>query len=120
MIKGLLLGVGLGAAAMFLLDPRRGKRQRVVDDGVLVDRVRSKIDRVVSHPGAITVMAQNGTVTLTGPVLADEVPHLLSCVKWIAGVQHVNNDLDIHEEAENHPALQSGRERTGEMTHATA
>lgn len=156
MNKGLLLGAGLGAAAMFLLDPARGKRRRALvrdklalatrktgdclevttrdvtnrtrgwyseiksrisseqpDDSVLVDRVRSKLGRVVSHPGAIHVTAQNGTVTLSGPVLADEVPHLLSCVKWTAGVQSVNNNLDVHEEAENHPALQGGRERTG-------
>ena len=156
MTKGLLLGAGLGAAAMFLLDPARGKRRRALlrdkfaqatrmtgdcldvttrdvsnrargwyseiksrlsseipDDAVLVDRVRSKLGRVVSHPAAITVMVQNGTVTLTGPVLADEVPHLLSCVKWTAGVQHVNNDLDVHEAAENHPALQGGSERSG-------
>jgi gas vesicle protein len=156
MIKGLLFGAGLGAAAMFLLDPARGKRRRALvrdklaqttrktgecieitsrdvtnrtlgwyseiksrlsseqpEDSVLVDRVRSKLGRVVSHPAAITVTAQNGTVTLTGPVLADEVPHLLSCVRWTAGVQHVNNDLEVHEEAENHPALQGGRERTG-------
>src|SRR5689334_14475452 len=156
MTKGLLFGAGLGAAAMFLLDPARGKRRRALlrdklaqatrmtgdcldvttrdvtnrtrgwyseiksrlsseqpDDAVLVDRVRAKLGRVVSHPSAITVMAQNGTVTLTGPVRADEVPHLLSCVKWTAGVQHVNNDLDIHEAAENHPALQGGGERPG-------
>jgi gas vesicle protein len=156
MNKGLLLGAGLGAAAMFLLDPARGKRRRTLvrdkltwatrktgdcievttrdvtnrtrgliseiksrisseqpDDSVLVDRVRSKLGRVVSHPAAIHVTAQNGTVTLSGPVLVDEVPHLLSCVKWTAGVQDVNNNLDVHEEAENHPALQGGRERTG-------
>ena len=156
MNKGLLLGAGLGATAMFLLDPARGKRRRTLvrdkltmltrmtgdcidvttrdvtnrtrgliseiksrisseqpDDSVLVDRVRSKLGRVVSHPAAIHVTANNGTVTLSGPVLADEVPHLLSCVKWTAGVQDVNNNLDVHEEAENHPALQGGRERTG-------
>jgi hypothetical protein len=83
------------------------------EDSVLVDRVRSKLGRIVSHPAAIVVTAQDGNVTLAGPVLASEVPHLLSCVKWIPGVKDVNNNLEVHEQAENHPALQGGRERTG-------
>jgi hypothetical protein len=156
MNKALLFGagLGLGSAAMCLLDPDRGKRRRALvrdkfalatrktgdcihvttrdlsnrtrgtiaaiqsrfsseqpDDSVLVDRVRSKIGRIVSHPSAINVTAQNGNVTLSGPVLAHEVPHLLSCVKWINGVQDIHNDLEVHEAADNHPSLQGGRER---------
>src|SRR2546423_929750 len=60
-----------------------------VDDAVLVDRVRSKLGRIVSHPSAIQVTAQNGNVTLAGPILAAEVPKLLTCVRRVAGV----NDL---------------------------
>lgn len=154
MNKALLFGAGVGAAAMFLLDPDRGKRRRSLvmdklalvtrktgdcievtsrdvsnrtrgliaeikarlsseqpEDAVLVDRVRSKLGRIVSHPAAIVVNADNGNITLAGPILANEVPHLLSCVKWVPGVQNVN--LEVHEEAENHPALQGGRERAG-------
>ena len=81
------------------------------DDAVLVDRVRSKLGRIVSHPSAINVTAQNGKVTLSGPILAHEVPNLLSCVKWVRGVQDINNNLEAHEATENHPALQGGRER---------
>lgn len=149
-------GLGLGTAAMFLLDPDRGKRRRALvrdkfalatrktgdcievtthdvrnrtrglvaaiqsrltkeqpDDAVLVDRVRSKIGRIVSHPTAIQVTAENGDVTLGGPILASEASHLLSCVKWVPGVKDVNNNLEVHEEAGNHPALQGGRERPG-------
>ena len=158
MNKALLFGTGLslGSAAMFLLDPDRGKRRRALvrdkfalatrktgecmettahdvrnrtrgafaaiqsrfsseqpDDSVLVDRVRSKLGRIVSHPSAIQVTAENGNVTLSGPVLADEVPHLLSCVSWTPGVKDVNNNLEVHAEAGNHPALQGGRERQG-------
>ncbi|HET9479233.1 MAG TPA: BON domain-containing protein, partial [Pyrinomonadaceae bacterium] len=83
------------------------------DDSVLVDCVRAKIGRIVSHPAAINVSAQDGHVTLDGPILAQEVPHLLSCVKWIHGVKDINNNLEVHEEAGNHPALQGGRERQG-------
>lgn len=159
MNKALLFGAGLGVgtAAMFLLDPDRGKRRRALvrdkfalatrktgecmeitardlrnrtrgtiaaiqsrltseepDDSVLVDRVRSKVGRVVSHSSAIEVTAVNGNVILSGPILASEVPHLLSCVKWIHGVKDVTNNLEVHEEAGNHPALQGGRERPGD------
>src|SRR5688572_3931140 len=85
-----------------------------MDDGVLTDRVRSKLGRLVSHPGAIEVAVENGNATLSGPILAVEVDNLLSCVKWIPGVNEVVNNLEVHEEAGNHPALQGGRERSGD------
>lgn len=158
MNKALLFGtgLGLGTAAMFLLDPDRGKRRRALvrdkfalaarktqdcmevtgrdlrnrtmgtiaaiqsrltseqpDDTVLVDRVCAKVGRNVSHPSAIEVTAQNGNVTLSGPILANEVAPLLSCVKWVPGVKDINNNLEVHEEAGNHPSLQGGRERLG-------
>jgi len=84
-----------------------------VDDAVLVDRVRAKLGRIVSHPSAVQVTAQNGNVTLAGPILATEVPELLACVNRVQGVNEVVNNLEVHEEAGNHPALQGGRERPG-------
>ena len=84
-----------------------------VEDDVLVERVRAKLGRVVSHPGAVHVTAQNGTVTLAGPILASEVPEVLSCVSGLRGVNDVVNNLEAHEAADNHPALQGGRERHG-------
>lgn len=156
MKKALLFGAGVGAAAMFLLDPARGKRRRALvrdkfalatrktgecmeitgrdlrnrtrgtiaalrsrfsseqpDDAVLVDRVRSKLGRVVSHPSAIQVTAHDGNVTLAGAILANEAAHLVKCVKWIAGVKDVATHLEAHTEPGNHPALQGGHERHG-------
>src|SRR5687768_2375997 len=84
-----------------------------VDDAVLVDRVRSKLGRIVSHPSAVQVTAQNGNVTLSGPILTAEVPELLACVNRVGGVNEVINNLEAHDEAGNHPALQGGRERPG-------
>jgi hypothetical protein len=84
-----------------------------VDEGVLTDRVRSKLGRIVSHPGAIEVTAENGNVTLSGPILEAEVDNVLSCVKWVSGVKEITNNLEVHKEAGNHPALQGGRERQG-------
>jgi hypothetical protein len=38
---------------------------------------------------------------------------LLKCVNGVRGVKQVINNLEAHEQADNHPALQSGRERQG-------
>jgi uncharacterized membrane protein len=84
------------------------------DDRVLVERVRSAIGRAVSHPHALHVEAADGRVTLSGPVLAREVPHLLACVAAVPGVRGVEDALDVHEEAGRFSALQgAGRDRTG-------
>jgi len=83
------------------------------DDAVLIDRVRSKLGRIASHPAAIEVASENGRITLSGPILQAEVDNLLTCVKQIRGVNGVANNLEIHKEAGNHPALQGGREPRG-------
>ena len=88
-------------------------KSEAVDDTKLTDRVRSKLGRVVSHPHAIQVTAQNGVVTLSGPILTDEVPFLLACVNRVSGVNEVVNNLELHAAADNNPALQGGRERQG-------
>jgi osmotically-inducible protein OsmY len=84
-----------------------------VDDVKLVERVRAKLGRIVSHPSAIKVTSQNGRVVLSGPILTHEVPQLLACVNRVSGVNQVMNILDTHEQAGDHPALQGGRERQG-------
>lgn len=88
-------------------------RPAPVDDAKLTDRVRSKLGHVVSHPGAIRVEARDGVVSLGGPILLEEIPHLLTAVNRVSGVKEVVNNLEPHSEAENHPALQGGRVRQG-------
>jgi len=79
--------------------------QQVPDD-VLEARVRSNLGRVVSHPGAITVAATGGRVTLSGPVLADEVSRLLASTRLVRGVTSVENQLDVHQTPDSVPGLQ--------------
>jgi hypothetical protein len=100
---------GLAAEAKGLLSGEE------VPDAVLVERVRSKLGRIVSHPHAIHVQAANGRVTLSGPILAHEVKPLLDCVSSVAGVKGVENRLDVHQERGRFPALQGGREHPGEQ-----
>ena len=85
-------------------------------DQKLEGRVRAKLGRIVSHPHAIQVTANEGRVTLSGPILASEVPELLSCVSAIDGVTDVINELEEHEQAGDIPALQGGRQRPGYRT----
>jgi uncharacterized membrane protein len=74
-------------------------------DDVLVARIRSKMGRLVSHPGAIEVTADKGHVTLQGPILAHEVDGFLKTVAATRGVLGLENRLSVHSEAEGVPAL---------------
>jgi hypothetical protein len=88
-----------------------------VDDEVLAERVRSQFGGLVSHPRAIEVRAEQGRVTLSGPVLRDEVNSLLKGVAAVRGVCDVENHLDVYDEPGNIPGLQgqSARRRSGQQ-----
>lgn len=145
-----LYAAGVGAGAMFLLDPSRGRRRRAEvgrrasqaaqamthaarvtgkdighraagvkarlhaamqksdepSDQVLVARVRSALGRAVSHPGAIGVLAHDGTVTLDGPVLTGEADNVVWALGHVRGVRRVENHLTRHDEAGGIPGLQ--------------
>lgn len=81
------------------------RSDNVIDD-VIEARVRSKLGRVVSHPHAIHTKVKDGLVTLSGRILANEVLGLCDAVVSIAGVKNIENQLELHEEAGNIPALQ--------------
>ena len=75
-------------------------------DEVLLARIRSKLGHVVSFPAAIEVSAQDGRVTLRGPILMREVDHALMAVRLIPGVTDVDNQLERHETPDGVPGLQ--------------
>lgn len=86
-------------------------RTRDVSDDVVRARVRAKLGRVVSHPSAIEVKSVNGSITLSGPILAAEEHPLLESVAVIHGVKNIENLLELHDQAGDIPALQGGRPR---------
>lgn len=86
-----------------------------VDDDVLVSRVRSKLGRVVSHPGSIKVEASDGNVVLTGAILTEEIDNLIEAVSSVRGVTAVESRLEPHAQADI-PGLQQGRPHPGELT----
>lgn len=99
-----------GTAASMAGLVRRGS----ADDVVLVERVRAKLGRYVSHPHAIEVSASNGTVTLRGPILSDEAPGLVRAVHRVRGVRDVADEMQWHDEPGNVPALQGGERPPGD------
>ena len=95
---------GLGARARHLV------QRRPPDDRVLEERVRAQLGRLSAHPHAIDVFAQQGTIELTGPILASELPQVVEGVRRVRGVAEViTEQLDPHEHPGNTPSLQGGQ-----------
>src|SRR5262245_38430716 len=81
----------------------RGDRS---DDRVVTARVRSKLGRLSSHPGAIDVRSEDGCVRLSGPILKSEVDGVLRGAWGTRGVHRIEDALEPHDSSENIPALQ--------------
>lgn len=86
-------------------------RNHRTHDQLLVERVRSKLGRLVSHPRAICVSAEDGKILLEGDVLQSELRHLVRCVRAVPGVTNVEEQLRVHESAEHISSLQGGTRR---------
>jgi uncharacterized membrane protein len=84
------------------------------EDEVVAERVRSKLGRAVSHPHAIRVAVNQGSVTLSGQILAGEVDQLLNRVWSVRGVTGVEYKLEAHEQAGGVSSLQGGTPHHGE------
>ncbi len=62
-------------------------------DEVIADRVRAKLGRYQLHLGSLDVQATEGTVVLSGSILADELAKVLRAAKFVRGVKRVENQL---------------------------
>jgi hypothetical protein len=92
---------GLGAELVSFI-----VKSPATDDYTLVQRIRSKIGREVTHPRALHIRAENGRVFLSGKILSTEVENVVECIRRMKGVNHVVNDLEVHTSAESIPDLQ--------------
>lgn len=102
-----------GRSAGLWAKATRRLRLRPRSDQQVAERIRAELGRVVSHPHAVRVEAQGDRVHLSGPILAREVEPLLQAVQRAAGVVHIENALDIHDEAGSVSSLQGGVPRPG-------
>ncbi|HET7550526.1 MAG TPA: BON domain-containing protein [Gemmatimonadaceae bacterium] len=75
-------------------------------DAQLVARVRAELGHHVEHARAIDVVAEQGRVTLRGPVLSNELDDVLSAARKVRGVEQVDNQLDVHATPGREPGLQ--------------
>jgi uncharacterized membrane protein len=80
--------------AMAELDARF--REGAVSDNVLVARVRSVIGRRARHPHAVQVNAEDGKITLSGPVLSGEARRIANAARSVRGVRGITNRLEVH------------------------
>lgn len=79
------------------------------DDETLVARARTALGRLVSHPHAVDVLAHEGRVILSGPILRREANRFVRAVRRLRGVRDVENRLEIHERPDGVPSLQGAR-----------
>ena len=66
-----------------------------VSNHVLEERVRSQMGRVVSEPGDVEVLVDEGEVTLRGVVRSGEIERLLRRVSGVRGVRSVESQLSV-------------------------
>lgn len=90
-----------------LLAQVRGRLNREpVSDAVLTRRVRARLGRVCSHPGAIATICRDGRVELRGPILRSEVKAVVRALSRVSGVHEVDSHLELHDSPAHIPALQ--------------
>uniref|UniRef100_A0ABX1PLE5 BON domain-containing protein n=2 Tax=Aromatoleum anaerobium TaxID=182180 RepID=A0ABX1PLE5_9RHOO len=95
------------------LRPGTGRLQPMTAHQV-EERVRARIGRVVRNSHALRVQARDdGTVVLSGPVLASEVNRLMSAVWSVRGVTGIEDQLQVHEQPGNVSALQGALAHEG-------
>lgn len=92
---------GLGAVLKSWIEPASP-----VPDHIVAERVRSKLGMYSRHPSAIDVHVTDGVVTLSGPVLKDEIDSICSAMARVPGVMRISNLLEPHESPDDVPALQ--------------
>jgi len=87
-------------------ETRARLREQAVDDRTLVERVRAELGRATRYPRAIDVGAENGVVTLGGPVLAADKAAIVAAVASVRGVKDVVDRLESNDSPDHVPSLQ--------------
>jgi len=82
------------------------ERGEHIDDNVLIERVRAQLGHVLSHPSAVDVFADNGIVTLRGPVVRGEIRKICDRLDATRGIRNYNIELSERDIGERIPSAQ--------------
>lgn len=91
--------------------------ERDAPDEVVEARVRARLGRITSHPGAIRVSVRTGVATLVGPALRHELADIVRGVSSVRGVTRVEDRLEPHEMSDHVPQLHAHAARRVEHGH---
>ncbi|MGH8086211.1 MAG: BON domain-containing protein [Lysobacter sp.] len=72
---------------------RAGSSHAPVDDGQLHGRIRTRLGRMVAHPGEVNIEVNGGRVVLRGHATDAEIEDLTSALVAMPGVADVDNRL---------------------------
>jgi hypothetical protein len=72
-----------------------------ISDDQLVSRVRAQLGHVLTHAGLLEILAEDGMVTVRGPVLHREVEKIRDRMNKIRGVKRYTLEVDPHETLEH-------------------
>jgi len=93
--------MALGAAVAWFARPavERARAARlpepVVDDAMLVERVRAALSRVIYGSELIDVRAHGGRVVLRGPASPEQIAEMVACARRVDGVREVEDRLSV-------------------------
>ena len=81
---------------------RAGLSHAPVDDGQLHGRIRTKLGRLVAHPGDVSIEVNGGQVVLRGHASDAEIEDLTAALVAMRGVEHVDNRLSADSPESRH------------------
>lgn len=76
-------------------------------DWILEERVRSNLGRLARHTRALDIRAESGRIYLNGPVLRGEEDAIVKAALRTRGVYGVENQLQVVDNPQDIPALQT-------------
>lgn len=86
----------------FMARARERLSREPVDDDQLHERIRSRLGRLVSHPGEVHVEVSQGLVVLRGTASAVEIEDLVETVASMRGVHSIDNRLSAGGDVSRH------------------